>query len=207
MELQLSVIGSCDRIKWIIKLQCGPKLLQHGSWFMYHVTCLSKTEDTFLRLVNNSLSYCQIVDLQKVLFLEGYGLGNERRLMLAIEIVVTCECGWTLARYNKMSKSASLSWFICPWNKRKSEGLAFLLLLTWNPDESSIYTPSLSLHSKGYNNNNSSELSSEIFVFICLIATPILSTYQKDFNSQDVDPPKSNKHKFTSSLRKSKMVT
>lgn len=32
------------------------------------------------------------------------------------------------------------------------------------------------------------------------IATPILSTYQKDFNSQDVDPPKSNKHKFTSTL-------
>ncbi|KAK2563317.1 hypothetical protein P5673_013692 [Acropora cervicornis] len=32
------------------------------------------------------------------------------------------------------------------------------------------------------------------------IATPILSTYQKDFNSQDVDPAKSNKHKFTSSL-------
>lgn len=114
MELQLSVIGSCDRIKWIIKLQCGPKLLQHGSWFMYHVTCLSKTEDTFLRLVNNSLSYCQIVDLQKVLFLEGYGLGNERRLMLAIEIVVTCECGWTLARYNKMSKSASLSRLYLP---------------------------------------------------------------------------------------------
>ncbi|XP_068703939.1 uncharacterized protein [Montipora foliosa] len=32
------------------------------------------------------------------------------------------------------------------------------------------------------------------------IATPILSTYQKDFITQDVDPPKSYKYRSTSSL-------
>ena len=91
--------------------------------------------------------------------------------------------------------------------KRSVNRLAFLLSLTWNPDESSTYTPSLARHSNEQNNNNSSELSCDIFVFISLIATPILSTSQKDFNSQDVDPPKSNKHKFTSTLRKSMIVT
>lgn len=173
---------------------------------MYHVTCLSKTEDTFLRLVNNSLSYCQIVDFQKVLFLVGSGLGGQRRLMLAIEIVVylwlwmnTCAVQQGVKKYQSFSVVFA--------RKTSVNRLAFLLSLTWNPDESSTYTPSLARHSKEYNNNNSSKLSCDIFVFISLIATPILSTYQKDFNSQDVDPAKSNKHKFTSSLRKSMIVT
>lgn len=173
---------------------------------MYHVTCLSKTEDTFLRLVNNSLSYCQIVDFQKVLFLVGSGLGGQRRLMLAIEIVVylwlwmnTCAVQQGVKKYQSFSVVFA--------RKRSVNRLAFLLSLTGNPDESSTYTLSLARHSKEHNNNNSSELSCDIFVFISLIATPILSTYQKDFNSQDVDPPKSNKHKFTSTLRKSMIVT
>lgn len=173
---------------------------------MYHVTCLSKTEDTFLRLVNNSLSYCQIVDFQKVLFLVGSGLGGQRCLVLAIEIVIylglwmnTCAVQQGVKKYHSFSVVFA--------RKRSVNRLTFLLSLTWNPDESSTYTPSLARHSKEHNDNNSSELSCDIFVFISLIATPILSTYQKDFNSQDVDPPKSNKHKFTSTLRKSMIVT
>lgn len=126
--------------------------------------------------------------------------------MLAIEIVVylwlwmnTCAVQQGVKKYQSFSVVFA--------RKRRVNRLAFFLSLTWNLDESSTYTPSLARHSKEHNNNNSSELSCEIFVYISLIATPILSTYQKDFNSQDVDPPKSNKHKFTSSLRKSMIVT
>lgn len=164
---------------------------------MYHVTCLSKTEDTFLRLVNNSLSYCQIVDFQKVIFLVGSPDVSDWNSGIPV----------TMNEHLRSTTRCQKSFSVVFARKRSVNRLAFLLSLTWNPDESSTYTPSLARHSKEHNNNNSLELSCDIFVFISLIATPILSTYQKDFNSQDVDPPKSNKHKFTSTLRKSMIVT